>query len=147
MEMYVGDRIVILLFQLLHNVLVDSIIYLRAQKAEAFDIMPTSPSKSRAQEHLLLQLVFLAQCGASWFKVNGDTSNGFSSVIALAFAMRLVIIHFFCMAAWLAMKLTKKQARTSSRSIRILGRSCSVVTPRLKSSFSSTVKRWTWRMP
>jgi len=47
--------------------------------------MPTSPSKSRAKEHLLLLLIFLAQCGASWFTINGDTSDEFSLCHHLGF--------------------------------------------------------------
>ena len=84
-EISTRERIVVRLFQLLHNVLVDSIIYLRAQKAEVLDIMQTSTSKSCVQEHLLVLLVFLAQCGASWFTINGDTSNEFSLCRRLGF--------------------------------------------------------------
>ena len=33
----------------------------------------------------------------------------FPSAVALAFATRLIIMHFLCMAAWLAMKITKNR--------------------------------------
>ena len=39
----------------------------------------------RAQEQLLVLLVFLAQCGASWFTINGETSKEFSLCRRLGF--------------------------------------------------------------
>ena len=48
-------------------------------------MMATSMSMRRAQEHLLVLLVFLAQCGASWFTINGETSKDFSLCHRLGF--------------------------------------------------------------
>ena len=47
--------------------------------------MPTTASMRRAQEQLLVLLVFLAQCGASWFTINGETSKEFSLCRRLGF--------------------------------------------------------------
>ena len=116
--------------------LVDSIIYLCAQKAEVLDIMQTSTSKSCAQEHLLILLVFLAQYGASWFTINGDTSNECSLCRRLGFCNETDYYAFLVHGGLAGYENNKKQARMTSRSTRMLGTKCSVVTLITKSSLN-----------